>query len=343
VSDWKPHRRPFWSGPAGIVTDVVLVLAVLALGYAAVVSRPGDGAAAADDAATATVEAPATATATQATASAPTAGGIRAPLADIAYERGRCYSWGQQDALETGAHEVHCVQPHLFEVIDQRTLPTDEYPAGIRYPSDEEWASIADEYCSAPVAEFLGYELDPDGLFVHGFLQPVPDSWSRGGRRIACGLHQRPLPADAAPGLLPAFSGKVKGADQSLVYPAGACLAETAAGVRGTVGCEQPHEAVAVGTITLPPGPSHDPPTDAQFDALAAPRCMDLARATLGAGFRDSPTVRTGWLRISPASWRAGSHTFTCTVDYRTAAGELRSETGPPTAAALAASGADGM
>ncbi|ONH32753.1 septum formation family protein [Pseudofrankia asymbiotica] len=139
----------------------------------------------------------------------------------------------------------------------------------------------------------------------------------------------------------PTASGEAKGADQSLVYPVGSCIAETATEVRGTVPCDRPHEAVAVGTITLPTGPSSEPPTGDQFDALAAPRCMDLAKAFLGPDFHDSPTMRTGWLRISPESWRAGSHSFTCTVDYSTETGGRRSVTGaPPRATALAGGGA---
>ncbi|WP_007519852.1 septum formation family protein [Pseudofrankia saprophytica] len=134
----------------------------------------------------------------------------------------------------------------------------------------------------------------------------------------------------AATTAAPSASGEVTGADQSLLFPVGACLAETAAEVRGTVPCERPHDAVAVGRITLPTGPSNEPPTGEQFDALAAPRCMDLAKSFFGPDFHDSPTLATNWLRISPESWRAGSRSFTCTVGYRTETGGQRSVAGAP-------------
>lgn len=317
MTDSKSRRRSFWRGNA-VTLDVVLVLAAVAAGILAFGPSWRHDAPADHDSVTAAVTAPVS----------PGAGQVT--LDDLDYQRGHCYRWDQSAGGDTGAQDVSCAEPHLFEAVSTTTLDPGSYPVGGSYPSQTGWASITDGLCTPAAAAFLGYPLDPDGLFALGVIRPSTNGWDEGDRTLVCGLRQRSLLADPPAGELPAFTGVVEGADQSLVYPAGSCLAETSGDVRGTVGCQTPHEALAVGAITLPAGPGEVAPNDSQFELLAEPRCMAIAKAYLGQDFHDSPTARTGWVRISAASWGAGSRSFTCTVEYRTETGAPRAVTGAP-------------
>jgi len=342
VTDRKPSRRSLWRGRTGIALDVVLVLAVVAAGYGALGPRSHHAPAASGQGAPATRTAPAVSV---------TAAG----LDRVDYQRGHCYTWDQnssrvrtsvadQGGDDRGAdatpdvREVPCAAQHLFEAVSQVQLDEAEYPAG-DYPAATHWDALTATDCAAAAASFLGYPLDPAGAFLAAGIRPSPEDWDDGARTLVCGLRRRPLAADPIAGELPSFAGPVEGADQSLVYPAGSCLAEAASAsgstwIRGTVACTSPHQGIAVGTITLPGGLGEVAPTDTQFEDLAAPRCLLLAKSFLGAAFHDTPLAETGWQRIRAASWKAGSRSFTCTVDYRTAAGAARSVTGPPSLAA---------
>jgi hypothetical protein len=328
VTNWKPRRRSFWQGRGGVAVDVVLVLAVLALGAAVLVPklRPAN---AADPAAASAAGTPGPSTAS-ATPDPGAAGGVDVTLDDITFERGHCYTWDQKADLRTAPEDVACARPHLFEAVSSTAIRTDQYPAGTAYPNEDVWGRLTGQYCAEPATSFLGRQLDPDGLYAVGLIRPTEDSWDQGTRSVTCGLERRSLAARQPAGLLETFTGDILGADQSRVYPTGSCLAEDTAQILGTVACSAPHQAVAVGSITLPAGPGYEAPTADQFTALAAPRCLDRAKAFFGAAYHDSATARTGWLRIMPASWNAGSRSFTCTVDYTTADGVPRTVTGPP-------------
>jgi hypothetical protein len=162
------------------------------------------------------------------------------------------------------------------------------------------------------------------------------DDWDQGDRRIVCGLSQWDRTAARTQGLFPTFTGDVRGADQSLVYSTGTCLSKNATTVLGTVACASPHEAVAVGSITLPGGPDAIAPTADQFDALAQLPCLKLAQDYFGAAFDNTTSATTDWLPIAPDSWNAGSRSFTCTVLYTTAGGAPRAVTGDPQAGTAA-------
>ncbi|MBL7494076.1 septum formation family protein [Frankia sp. AgB1.9] len=320
MTDWKPWRRSFWWGRNAVGLDVVLVLAAVTVGVLAFgPTGRHDATTAADDGAAGATTAPEPTTTGDVT------------LDHLDFRRGDCYRWTQGTGLDGTAQQVPCAEPHLFEAVSTATLDPGVYPAGGAYPTETGWASITDRLCAPAASEFLGYPLDPDGLFATGAVRPSTNSWDEGDRSLVCGLRQRSLVAAPPAGELPAFTGIVEGADQSLVYPAGSCLAETADGVQGTVPCEAPHQAVAVGAITLPARPGEVAPDTSQFQLLAEPRCMAIAKTYLGQDFHDSPTAQTGWVWISAASWKAGSRSFTCTVDYRTATGALRTVTSAPT------------
>jgi len=342
VTDRKPWRRSFWRGRTGIALDVVLVLAVVAAGYGALGPRIHHAPAASGDGA-------------PATPTAPSLSVTAAGLDTVDYQRGHCYTWDQNSsrartsAADQGGgdqgvdpgpnvRDVPCAAAHLFEAVSEIKLDEAEYPFG-DYPAASHWDALTATDCAAAAAPYLGYPLDPAGAFLAAGIRPSPEDWDDGDGTLVCGLRRRPLAADPPAGELASFSGPVGGVDQSLVYPAGSCLAETPAGsggtqIRGTVACTSPHQGIAVGTITLPGGLGEVAPTDAQFEDLAAPRCLLLAKSFLGAAFHETPLAETGWQRIWAASWKAGSRSFTCTVDYRTAAGAARSVTGPPTLAA---------
>jgi hypothetical protein len=97
--------------------------------------------------------------------------------------------------------------------------------------------------------------------------------------------------------------------------------------VKGTTPCASPHQAESVGPATLPNTPGGHAPTDTELEALAEPRCTDAASRFLGRPFQPGATMLISWLPIPPESWRAGTRTLTCTVDFFDSAGRLRAET----------------
>ncbi|SNQ45572.1 conserved hypothetical protein [Frankia canadensis] len=123
------------------------------------------------------------------------------------------------------------------------------------------------------------------------------------------------------------FTGRAEGADQSFVFPVGACLLASPNTTR-PVRCTDPHQAVAVGNAHLPDTPGGEPPSHEDFLRLVEARCRELARAYIGPSFQESRTFHLNSLLIDPASWRAGSHTVTCMVEYYTASGQPRSVSG---------------
>jgi hypothetical protein len=331
-----PQWRSFWQGRrGGIVVDVVLVAALLSLGASVAVPRLRTSHDPAGAPPTAVARIP---------AQVGVPAGLRAATDDTTYQTGDCYTWAQaaptQDDVPSSSatQDVACAQPHLVQAVGAALIPDDQYPGGSDYPSPAAWSALADTYCGSLTTAFLGYPLDPHGLFGLAIITPGADHWDEGDRQVTCGLRHTDLAALPGPGAFTAFTGDIRGADQSLVYPTGACLAEDPTGtVLGTVTCADPYQAVAVGSITMPGWPSAmAPPTATQFDDLAAPRCELLARAFLGAAFHDSPAAHTSWLRIAPDSWGAGSRSFTCTVSFTTATGAPRAVTGSPLAAATA-------
>jgi hypothetical protein len=158
-------------------------------------------------------------------------------------------------------------------------------------------------------------------------IGPVRDGWKTGDRELACGLIARG-DVGSDPHKLLAFTGKVEGADQAWVFPAGTCLKMTESQVEGTIPCTSPHQAQSVGTATLPNTPDGHAPTDTEQEALAEPRCTAVASQFLGRTFQPSATMQIGWLPIRPESWRAGTRTLTCTVEFIDSAGRLGVKTG---------------
>jgi hypothetical protein len=173
VTDWKPRRRSFWQGRGGIVVDVVLVAAVLMVGVALLVPKLRHSPADPTD----------TGTDTAVSTAAPSVGpdGMRVYLDNTSYTPGHCYTWEQTDTIDTGAQDVPCAGPHLFEAVSTTQIRSDQYPDGSDYPSSDAWGTITTMYCSAAVTTFLGHPLDPHGLFA--IAHPSP-RWTTGTRAI---------------------------------------------------------------------------------------------------------------------------------------------------------------
>jgi hypothetical protein len=239
------------------------------------------------------------------------------------YVAGHCYTW-VQFAPDAPASDVPCARPHLFEATTSTAIDIRvAYPLGVAYPSDAEWTAIHRQYCVAPAEAFLGHTLDPDGRFRPSAMDPSQVSWRTGDRVLGCGLQASVPSPTSNPHLLDTWSGDARGVDQSFIYPAGYCLEE---GTDHTtvVSCAAPHNAVAIGNIQVQPASDGGQPAAAVPEA----QCDAVARAFAGASFQPTDTVRVGWFSISAGSWRAGSRTTTCTVDYVTAAGQPRDVTG---------------
>jgi Septum formation len=224
------------------------------------------------------------------------------------------------------ARDVPCAGPHLFEAVS-RTNIASAYPVKSRYPTEDEWTAIADRYCGPLNQSFLGYQVDPNGRFANGAIRPVRDGWAAGDRELACGLIARG-DVGSDPDKLPVFTGKVEGADQAWVFSAGTCLKMTESETKGSIPCASPHQAESVGAATLPDTPDGHAPTDTEQEALAEPRCTAAASRFLGRTFQPSATMQIGWLPIPPESWRAGTRTLTCTVEFFDSAGRRSAQSG---------------
>jgi hypothetical protein len=257
----------------------------------------------------------------------PTAPNSAEPTLDtMVYTRGHCYTW-DRTASNTSAQDVPCAAPHRFESTstDSVSLAKD-YPPSTAYPSDQQWKTVVAQKCGPLAEAYLGYPLDPDGRFSAGGIMPIPASWATGQRDLQCGIYAAIPDANAPDGYTDVTTGSAKGADQASVYPAGGCLVESPSS--RLVTCATPHSSVAVGDAHMAGAVGSAAPSKDAFDQQADPLCTAVARTVLGASFQPSSTVNTAWFEISPASWAAGTRTFTCTIDYFDAAGQPRNVTG---------------
>ncbi|MCM3920474.1 septum formation family protein [Frankia sp. AiPs1] len=229
----------------------------------------------------------------------------------------RCYSWNQPDP-RTRVDEVPCNGWHLFEAVGDLDI-SPAYPAGQRYPSEAEWVAIAQYHCGPLITPYLGYSLDPFGRFGAGTIHPRHTEWETGTRRIVCGLIARSQHAD--PLRLAEFEGPVRGADQAVTYPAGACFRGGSDGKDEEVPCTEPHLAQSVGAVMLANTPDGAPPSEERFNELAAGACAPLLAPYLKQPQFGGAVGQGGWHLIPAESWRAGTHTTTCTIRFTDAAG----------------------
>jgi hypothetical protein len=243
------------------------------------------------------------------------------------FTRGHCYTWDQH--LEnTTADDVDCGKPHLFEAVDKTNIAAD-YPHDSEFPTEAQWDKIADHYCLPIIGDFLGHPLDPYGRFGPALIQPVRLGWKEGDRALVCGMGATSVTAAEAtaqaadPNRFVAFTGKVEGAEQALVYPLGTCLEMTETEVKGPVACDAPHQAEATGAATLPDTADGKPPSDDTIGIQAEPKCTSVAKQFLGRSVRQADGEQVSWLLIAPESWQAGTRKLTCTIQFVDAEGRL--------------------
>ncbi|WP_007519850.1 septum formation family protein [Pseudofrankia saprophytica] len=331
--DWSPAEAPARRARARLVGISVGLVAVLSLGYFAVLPRlhhGDDPPAPAGAAPGALPSAPAGATPANAGGLAPAPAGTPTSenlIDNLNFRRGGCYRWNQELAV-AHADGVPCTQTHLFEAVERTSMDRAEYAPGAAYPTPDEWDTIVDRYCTAPLTTFLGYPLDPHGAFGAGAIQPSRESWPTGDRSLVCGLSHNWYEANHPVDWFYSFTGAVEGADQSWIYPTGSCLASDHDHFLGTIPCDRPHSEVVIGKVTLPGAPGSPAPSQDAFTDLAGPRCDAVARGYLGAGFRSSTTVRAGWMDIEPDSWAAGTRSTNCLIYFTTPSNEQRQVTG---------------
>ncbi|OHV35226.1 hypothetical protein BCD49_04480 [Pseudofrankia sp. EUN1h] len=251
---------------------------------------------------------------------------VEPELSQRSYKSGHCYRW-DRGGTSAKVDDVPCAEPHLFESVSDDSVDiSGEFPASAPYPlTDDEWSAIYDRYCLQPVQAYLGYPLDPHGRFSVSTIVPTTTGWIQGDRKIDCGIGgYAPTPENPDNDL---FTGSAKGADQSMVYPVGTCMAKSTDGTK-PVACSAPHQHVAIGDVHFTDPPGAAPPADTAFDERAGQQCAVVARAFFGPSFQQTSTVSIGWFPIDPESWQAGSRSFSCLVSYYTDAGDPRSVTG---------------
>jgi hypothetical protein len=294
---------------------VVVILGLAALGAAV----GGD-----DKHDASTVAAPPSGSASTGASASPTLGDPE--LSERNYKIGHCYRW-DRGGSSAKVDDVTCDKPHLFEsVSDDPVDISSEFPDSAPYPpTDDQWSDIYDRYCRKPVEAYLGYPLDPDGRFSVSTIVPTMSGWAQGDRDIDCGIGgYAPTPENPDNDLI---TGTAKGADQSMVYPVGTCMAQ---GTDGTtpVACSAPHQHVAIGDVRFTDPPGAPAPSQDAFDDRAGAQCAAVARGFFGQSFQQSSTVSIGWFPIEAESWQTGTRSFSCLVSYYTDAGDPRSVTG---------------
>jgi hypothetical protein len=262
------------------------------------------------------------------------AGGVTAQpavpgLNSATFLRGHCYTWDQY-AARTTVRDVPCAGPHLFEAVsDTAASAAADFPPGSPYPTREQWDSLTAQNCLQPAEDFLGYPLDPRGRFAADVIGPRADGWRAGERDLWCGITTFVPATTAAGGGLGTFTGEVRGMDQSLVYPAGTCLAQTATATT-VVSCATPHNLLSVGGARMPDTAGGEAPDGSQFAQQASGLCLAAARADLGASYQPTATAQLSWYPIEPDSWQAGTRGFTCLIAYMDTHGNPRDLTSSP-------------
>lgn len=220
------------------------------------------------------------------------------------YKAGDCLLWDQSisKSATRQVKKVACDQPHLFEYVKSLHL-RNERPD---YPSEERWEQIFEEYCTRPINEYLGYELDKHGKFAVGALHPTSKSWAVADRTLHCGIQSKAT-TQLENDELVEFMGAVKGQSQLFLYPTGACVDSDNS--KGIVDCAQPHTFEIAGNTEVKSASL--PRTDAEWHR-AISGCDSVVRAYLGHSVRGG--FGQGYLPIPESSWRAGQRTVQCTL-----------------------------
>lgn len=226
---------------------------------------------------------------------------------------GNCVIWNQD--ISKGATKrtevVPCEFDHLFENVSKYELQRQTFP------TETEWDSIIATDCADPVKTYLGYTLDPRGKFGIGAIKPTDDGWAQGDRTVHCGIQKvDPLFKKNSGDLtLPVFRGVVKGQDQTLLLPIGACYLADGT-TNGVVPCIQEHTYEVVGSTDISKARSL-PASNSAWRSLTAASCTK--QADVYAGGRLKGGLQASWLDFDQTSWDAGRRSTECiAVKYDT-------------------------
>jgi hypothetical protein len=218
---------------------------------------------------------------------------------------GQCVTWNQTTVVN-GVRPtlvVPCSHLHLIE-ISSGSLPITGL--GSSFPGYAALNEYARKVCVQPDKDYLGYTLDPYGRFVGAGLVPTSGDWAQGDYTVWCDIQ---LTLATANGPLTAFTGEVRGANQTLLEPVGSC--ENALSSI-PVPCTEPHIQQVTGNVDLTGKVLTMPKTTAQWQSILSPSCGQLALSFLGGSYPSG--VQAGWYTIAPSSWTAGERIVQCTV-----------------------------
>jgi hypothetical protein len=252
-------------------------------------------------------------------------------LASRAYQAGDCVTWNQ-DVGAPGRRQtdvVGCDEAHLFEFTGSVLLDPSAFgPDG---PTDAEWEVAIDRECPSLAADHLGYALDPAGRFEATAIMPLPESWRDGDHELQCGMGHvdvRVQPPGAAR-VLEAFTGRVAGADQTLLFGPGSCLGEfDTSGAVVVVDCAGPHLIEVVGAIELLGGAGAPYPGDAAVAAAIEESCVQAAEDAFDGAF-PYDELGVGHFDMSESIWNSGGRVVECTVGRNGSGGEWQVVDGP--------------
>ncbi|MHB8464425.1 MAG: septum formation family protein [Acidimicrobiales bacterium] len=220
---------------------------------------------------------------------------------------------------------VPCSAPHYIEIVGGEAMSA---AASDPYPGRDGMHQLIHTLCDVPARDYLGYAVDLGGRFTIGAIAPSQATWANGDRTMWCGIEARaPNGVVLSDDGNQAFTGVVKGQDQTYLLATGTCLAfDTNNEIRDGVPCSVAHAAEIVGTIDV-----HQltelPTTEQQWSTVAYWPCHALATGYFG---KDLPQdIRSGWFDIDASSWAAGRRSVQCFIGRYDAQGQLVTSPGP--------------
>ncbi len=247
-------------------------------------------------------------------------------IASRSYHVGDCVRWdqGASPALERQTSVVPCSDTHLIEIIGGARIPAGDLAP---FPDEAQWDAYRQQLCAPMAQPYLGYPLDPAGRYGIASLQPLERAWRSGERQLWCGLGARwpdGRPASSTQ-VFYAFTGSVKGADQTYLFGTGTCLALTADGRFGdSVPCTQPHGSEITGTTAVTAATF--PATDQAWAAAVGAACQQVTSRYVGGTLPAGVTA--SWLTVEESSWAAGRRVVECTAVRFGSSGHLEAASG---------------
>jgi putative regulator of septum formation len=230
-------------------------------------------------------------------------------LLGVDFRIGNCVIWDQAGSSDRYPRIVPCDQPHLIEITGRVDLFDKT-----AFPTDADFDTIRDQDCTRLADEFLGHPLDRHGRFQASSITPYPEAWVQGEKTVWCGLIVTPHDVDDDRYIHEAFTGTVKGQDQTYLWGAGSCLADDETWkIVGAVPCDQPHAYEVTGHVDAS-GFRIGPPA---ADSNAWNTGLGTACATVARGYLKGPIPAgflSGVLPFQADSWTAGRRLAECVL-----------------------------